>query len=842
MNVVIGCCFFISQAFGFNIDTLNYKTFIENLEKRNFEDVEKTILIAKEVERKLIAEKDSEYLMMLYEILSDLFIEQSDYRNSMPYLNILRNYYAKKLNYDGLARVLCKIGFIYTKLNIYLEALNYYEKAYYYSQKSKNDATIAFVNFHFGILNKEQGYYTQAYNYFDKAYHYYKSKNDYNKIVGTLLKMSDVLISVKNYKKAIGILKESEDFLTNIQDNKTKGDYFFYISKCFYFLKDYNKCLNYLNKAINFYKAHNITEGLIDVKILLGYVYLANNSLSEVNKIISECKEMINKVNNQKLKLKLYKLESEFLEKKGEYQNVVTLFKKMYALEDSIWTADKVKKMYDLEYIVNTKQLEREVEKMRLENQIILKKYKSEIVRRYVFILIIIILLFVFTVLILRYKSVKREKILIEEKNKQIEKAGEEILMLNNELENKVKERTLTLQKELEEKEKKIKTIEEIKRSLEQANSYKEAFLMNINHEIRTPLSAILGMNELLKEKFKDNKDVEILINGIHYNANKLLNILNNAIDFKRAESKEINVNIDEVNVSEIIENVIDIFKYKIYEKNLEINLDVDKNIIIKTDKNILTKIFYELLDNSIKHTTKGYIKISTLMLQSNNKIKIIIEDSGEGIDEELLPNIFDSFNVNKVDISKFQRGIGIGLPLVKRYLELLKGVIEIYSKKNVGTKVSIYLPIDTYNEKEQSLLSYEEIADEIEILIIEDDYFNGLFLKEVLQTIGKVELASNAFEALEKIRIKSKPFDVVIIDINLPDKWDGITLLNNINEKFPQYHNSIFIAQTAYVNYQNKDYYLENGFSAFFSKPIITSDLIKTIKILLLKKKKIKK
>jgi CheY-like chemotaxis protein/two-component sensor histidine kinase len=375
------------------------------------------------------------------------------------------------------------------------------------------------------------------------------------------------------------------------------------------------------------------------------------------------------------------------------------------------------------------------------------------------------------------------------------------------------------------------------------ATYLKNFFLSNISHEIRTPLNAISGLASLLKSKVE--KEIEPttkeFINGIIQNSNRLLNLLNNILDFSRLEANDIVINQKHCSLNEITKNICELHKFKINDKklNLETTFSDIPNII--TDRANLEKVINDIIDNAVRYTDKGAISIETGFYKEYDEVFVRIKDTGVGIDNEYLPYIFDTFSQESIGYERKYQGMGLGLPLSKRLLELMGGRIEISSQKDKGTIVNIFIPsnisIQKNDTKEQKI---NLISDDIfkqkqfEVFLVEDDYFNKLVIHNLLERITNVTSATNGQEALDLIEKRLEEgieFDIMLIDINLPDGWDGIKLMKIIKEKWPIYKDVIFIAQTAYSNEKDKKAIMDAGFNEYITKPIDSDYLINLVK-----------
>lgn len=223
-----------------------------------------------------------------------------------------------------------------------------------------------------------------------------------------------------------------------------------------------------------------------------------------------------------------------------------------------------------------------------------------------------------------------------------------------------------------------IKKVEEVKRD----------FVRDASHELKTPLTAIKGFVETLEEEVGKNKYIEI----IKRNIERMINIINDLLTLSKIEDKDVKLEISEFDFLEMINNVIKIFSGKIKEKNLKVKIEIDNyNTKIKGDSYKLEQVFINLIDNAIKYTEEGEIKINYFL--KNNSVIIEIIDTGIGIPEEHIDRIFERFYVVNKSRSRKLGGTGLGLSIVKHIVLLHGGKIDVKSEVGKGSKFTITLP-----------------------------------------------------------------------------------------------------------------------------------------------------
>lgn len=398
----------------------------------------------------------------------------------------------------------------------------------------------------------------------------------------------------------------------------------------------------------------------------------------------------------------------------------------------------------------------------------------------------------------------------LEEGERMLKQQNEEYLSLNEELKQN-NQHILKLNEEL------IKA----KEKAEANDRLKTSFLNNISHEIRTPLNAILGFSDLLSKRNLNQEKTNHYLNIIKVSGNHLLNIMTNIINVATIEAGEEKIYYQKVNLNKLIENTIKSSIVISSKHNIEIAMTEklsDEKAWLLSDETKLHQIISNLLNNAIKFTDEGFIHIS--VKEENNNIIISVKDSGVGIEENLQPYIFERF-VQVGDIVKKHpsSGMGLGLSLVKSYVHLLNGTIEVHSKVGYGSEFIItlpYLPITGDCEKSTDELNLTIPANK-KIILAEDNNTNIELIKEYLQPY-KINLlyALNGKEAIELIE-KNPDTDLILMDIKMPE-MDGYEACQKIKKKLT---NIPIIGLTAYNNEEDFDKMKKCGMVSYLTKPI---------------------
>lgn len=231
----------------------------------------------------------------------------------------------------------------------------------------------------------------------------------------------------------------------------------------------------------------------------------------------------------------------------------------------------------------------------------------------------------------------------------------------------------------------------------DEANRLKNAFLQNLSHEIRTPMNSIIGFGGLIADLVVDKidkNDFDLLTN-FNSGIKRLHRTLTQFLEISQIDTGNYKIKIEPVNLKQEIENVLDELRPDLIQKNLDVVLNLDdRHKIILADKPALSRILTNLLENAVKFTHKGYIKIETYPNCNETLLFCSIKDTGIGIGEEYLDHIFEPFSQEEDGLNRPYEGNGLGLALTKKYLDLVNSSITVDSVKGVGSTFTFTLPI----------------------------------------------------------------------------------------------------------------------------------------------------
>lgn len=376
------------------------------------------------------------------------------------------------------------------------------------------------------------------------------------------------------------------------------------------------------------------------------------------------------------------------------------------------------------------------------------------------------------------------------------------------------------------------------KEKAEEMTRMKTNFLANMSHELRTPMVGILGFADILHSEIIDPNHKE-MAQTILTSGQRLLETLSHLLNLAKIEAGKNEITLSEVDINLTCKEAVRLFSASAVKKGIKLDfIPSEAEIISELDQRILRDILNNVLSNAIKFTDSGSVIVKT-KLRGEDKTKVFIEisDTGIGIPETQLQDIFEEFRQVSEGFSRSFEGSGLGLTITKKFVEQLKGKISVESELNKGTTFIIEFPLlrvlQTGNMEIHSteLLHKSESKAEIQIkkkvLIVEDDEISQKFLRMCIRDLCEIDAVESGDKALEMV--SEFNYDAIFMDINLGRSMDGVKATMNIR-KHLEYKDTPIIAVTAFARPEDKEEFLAAGCSHYISKPYTRYQITKLI------------
>lgn len=684
------------------------------------------------------------------------------------------------------------IALAYEKMNQYARALDYYQQAQPRYEEFGTEQDVLDIKLNRAGLLSKLGHNFEAISLYQTLINDHSDVLDDNSLILAHSNLAVALNAVGQHKEAVSHLHSAKQLLLNQDDNYQLASVELNLADSHIWLSNYHQARVHIVEAANISAPLNNPTLNFSIAYHRSRVAVVLNepdiALTQINKAIDIAKRFNNKH-------QLQKAYSQALIIYGANN----LIEKAYALREQ-------------QYLLNN-----EIKQQRMKELLAKEQAKDER-----------------TDLQDRVSQLEKQKQIQDlaiEKSKQQRiffiVAGLLTVLLIVAAQRRAHERKAKKQLEVI-VDKRTAELQQTSEDLRQASLVKSKFLANMSHEIRTPLTAIIGHSEAMSNSHYDmrsfNKDLGIINN----NGKHLLDLINDILDISRIEENKLELDISTFNLNCLIDEVSAMFSTLAHKKNIEFQIinSLDDDFAIQADQFRLKQILLNLCSNAVKFTDTGCVTLSVRETFTGVRFNVI--DTGIGMEEKQLEEIFDSFTQGDSSITRRFGGSGLGLCLSEQLANLMSGSISVTSEVNKGSEFTLHLNVEKSKlAKPTNRLKRDDKAIfEGNVLIAEDHEDNRELIARLLSHLGlNVSAVANGKEAVEAC--KNGRFDLVLLDIQMPI-LDGIGALKQL--KLSGFKQPI-VAITANTMQHEVASYLEQGFADHIKKPIEQDNFISTLK-----------
>ena len=421
----------------------------------------------------------------------------------------------------------------------------------------------------------------------------------------------------------------------------------------------------------------------------------------------------------------------------------------------------------------------------------------------------------------------------------ELKNAEDELRHAYDDLEERVELRTVELKEANEHLKKAEQAMREAKEEADSANKSKSEFLSRMSHELRTPLNAIIGFSQLIETdpEIQDTEQVEFAGEILHA-GNHLLELINEVLDLSKIEAGKLDVCSDAINLRYLLDECFNLIKQLANDSKIKIiQPEWMRPIYVEGDRLRLKQVMLNLLSNAVKYNVEGGSVTVRCAISETDNVEISVSDTGQGISQSGLTQLFQPFNRLSAEQSDIQ-GTGIGLMITKRLVELMKGTLTVTSEPGKGSCFTLSLIGTEAGDSEEMDASLSNVSQPVsissdnyskyQIVCVEDNEANIRLIKHMLSKIPGINLitANTAEKGVELIKTY-KP-DLILMDINLPG-MNGYEALEYIQAQ-PELSGIPVIAVTADAMPASRSRGLTAGFTDYIVKPIDVRKLLAVV------------
>lgn len=685
----------------------------------------------------------------------------------------------------------------------------------------KVDSTTYYIQL--AEFNKKSNNYKISLAYSQKAYNYAKTKNDIKGKGEALFLLGKTYFDLRMMKDALESFSKSTDSYSLLPPSTDYALCYYNIGLCYMNLEDFEKAESNFDKSQSIYDLLKIdTLQFLNLQKAILYKNKGKTELASklFNGIISQDDskdlfktkaEALYQLGTIEEGLNHYNLAANYLNRalilstaNGNLdQKVKILFNlsKTYEhLLDTKKSYNYLKAHIDLKDSIehlNNKKLDmndyvgfKEGERMKAINQMAKENIAQQKTNKFAK-LISILAIALITILSLLSLSLYKNNIIRTQSN------------------NTLKEKNFELQI--------------AKDNAEKASKARAEFLSTVSHELRTPLNAINGITHLLIEDNPKENQINYL-NSLKFSGNYLLTFINEILEINRIDSNNIEIEYINFNIKQLLLDIKNSMTEIAHNNKNNFVLEIDDAIpeMILGDPTKLSQVFINLINNALKFTKNGEVRVIARLVESGadySRINFAVKDTGIGIPENKQETIFESFSQGSIEINRKYGGTGLGLTIVKKIVDLLGGEINLKSEVGVGTTFDFELNLLNGIQEiivEKDKLYSDEVLKGKNILVVEDNKINQMITKKMLEKKDiKCFIIDNGEEAVE-ILSKENQYDLVLMDVHLPG-INGTIATQKVREfdsKKP------IIALTAISLNENRDMLLSFGMTDVITKP----------------------
>ncbi|MFT6781438.1 MAG: signal transduction histidine kinase/Tfp pilus assembly protein PilF [Saprospiraceae bacterium] len=693
---------------------------------------------------------------------------------------------------ESIGKSLSNIGENYMKKGDFPKGIEYLNRSKNIFEELDNEYNVVKVQASMAQIYLQQGNLDEAREFILLNLAYFEKTGNKTLISGSLSNLGGIYASQGKNKKALEYLERAMVFIEESGNIPYIAGLSQNMGGIYYDEGKLERALEYLTKGLQLSEKIKNENSIASAKSKIGLILMDQGKYAKSIVYSTEALSFYQETTD----VKNIEISSESLMKAykaiGSYKKALAMNELFHQMRDSLNSEENQKAIIEM-------QVQSEYEKQKaiddaqngkliaIETQ--KKEYQQNLFLAALFAILLISLLAFFN--FKRYKETKRQKAIIEEQKKKVE----------------------------------------------QSEKYKEQFLANMSHEIRTPMHAISGMVKIL-ERNDHPASQDVFLDVMKTSSDNLVVILNDVLDLSKIEAGKLDIESIPIYSSDVIKNVMQILKYKVEEKGLSFTSQISEDVpnVFMGDPTRLNQILLNIAGNAIKFTEKGNVNIA--LEKKEDRLIFSIKDTGVGMAESNLKNIFDAFEQAEGSISRQYGGTGLGLSISQQLTQLQGGKIWVESQEGVGSTFYVELPLllAPIDAVGHDLISGEKLNQMagsltgIRVLLAEDNNFNQMIAMDDLSYYikdVKMDIVADGLEAVNKF--ENGHYDLILMDVQMPNMngFDATRAIRDLESKKGVKKPISIIAMTASLLKSEIDSCYNAGMDNYIPKPYKAEELI---------------
>ena len=561
-----------------------------------------------------------------------------------------------------MARSLNMMGNAYFLMGDFIDGMDYYYRALGLREALGDSTGIAKSYNNIGAVYIKLKDYPHGLEYLKKARDIFTMLDDDTYMFSILNNIGAIYCELEKYDTAYSYLKQANDFALETQNQTDVSISLTNLGEITLKMGLYKLSGEFLEKALEISKNLHDKAMMATIHTNLGNLCMKRKDRQRAYYHFMTGLNYAEEVNSLPDKREAYRYLSEYYEVTNDDRQALKYFKQYNAARDSILTEEGLIKIKEMEVKSNAKALQQEIQLLRMENEI--NSLKHTRLRILIIFLTAIALMGILVFIIYFQKNrFKREtNRLLEEKNKLLEKANTRL--------------------------------KESEQHLKKLNSTKDKFFSIIGHDLRNPLNALLGFSELISGNSREYtfKEIQKYSKIINEAAKNIHLLIENLLEWSRSQSGNIEFSPEEEKIYPVIEEIVKIFNIQAEKKNVRIDISVPKKTRAYFDRNLLSTILRNLINNAVKFTLRGGL-INISCKSDTGEITVSVQDTGIGMTAEQINNLFELTGTIIMPGTSEEQGTGLGLILCKEFVDMHNGRIWAESKPGEGSTFHFTLP-----------------------------------------------------------------------------------------------------------------------------------------------------